>query len=80
MALAVKIELFKRGCFDFITVKDGKKHEKQERLCRSLQTMSTQSFCMVVVLVVLSRGLVLPGFFLCAFVIQVPNGLLVELS
>lgn len=28
MALAVKIELFKRGCFDFITVKDGKKHEK----------------------------------------------------
>ena len=42
--------------------------------------MSTQSFCMVVVLVVLSRGLVLPGFFLCAFVIQVPNGLLVELS
>ena len=30
MALAVKIELFKRGCFDFITVKDGLKHEKQE--------------------------------------------------
>ena len=29
MALAVKIELFKRGCFDFITVKDGLKHEKQ---------------------------------------------------
>ena len=72
MALAVKIELFKRGCFDFITVKDGKKHEKQEK--------ALQSFCMVVVLVVLSRGLVLPGFFLCAFVIQVPNGLLVELS
>ena len=30
MALAVKIELFKRGCFDFITVKDGLKHEKQD--------------------------------------------------
>lgn len=32
MALAVKIELFKRGCFDFITVKDGLKHEKQEQV------------------------------------------------
>lgn len=29
MALAVKIELFKRGCTDFITCMDGKKHEKQ---------------------------------------------------
>ena len=28
MALAVKIELFKRGCFDFITVKDGKEARK----------------------------------------------------
>ena len=27
--LAVKMELFKRGCFDFITCMDGKKHEKQ---------------------------------------------------
>ena len=38
MALAVKIELFKRGCFDFITVKDGKKHEKQEKALQWLQT------------------------------------------
>lgn len=36
MALAVKIELFKRGCFDFITVKDGKKHEKQEKALQIL--------------------------------------------
>ena len=36
MALAVKIELFKRGCFDFITVKDGKKHEKQEKALKIL--------------------------------------------
>lgn len=28
-ALAVKVELFKRGCFDFITDSDGKRHEKQ---------------------------------------------------
>lgn len=80
MALAVKIELFKRGCFDFITVKDGKKHEKQEKALQILTDNEHAEFCMVVVLVVLSRGLVLPGFFLCAFVIQVPNGLLVELS
>ena len=36
IALAVKIELFKRGCFDFITVKDGKKHEKQEKALQIL--------------------------------------------
>lgn len=29
LSLAVKVELFKRGCFDFITCKDGKRHEKQ---------------------------------------------------
>ena len=27
IALAVKIELFKRGWFDFITAKGGEKHE-----------------------------------------------------
>lgn len=31
-----KIELFKRGCFDFITVKDGLKHEKQEHALKIL--------------------------------------------
>lgn len=36
LALAVKIELFKRGCFDFITCKDGKKHEKQEEALQIL--------------------------------------------
>ena len=36
MALAVKMELFKRGCFDFITVSDGKKHEKQEKALQIL--------------------------------------------
>lgn len=30
LALAVKVELFKRGCYDFITCYEGKKHEKQE--------------------------------------------------
>lgn len=27
--LAVKMELWRRGCFDFITTRDGKRHEKQ---------------------------------------------------
>lgn len=36
MALAVKIELFKRSCFDFITCRDGKKHEKQDEALRIL--------------------------------------------
>ncbi len=30
-ALAVKIELFSRGCFDFITSRGGKMHEKQDQ-------------------------------------------------
>ena len=34
--LAVKIELWKRGCFDFITTLDGKKHEKQEQALKIL--------------------------------------------
>lgn len=29
LSLAVKVELFKRGCFDFITCRDGLRHEKQ---------------------------------------------------
>lgn len=29
LSLSVKMELFKRRCFDFITCKDGKRHEKQ---------------------------------------------------
>lgn len=70
IALAVKIELFKRGCFDFITVKDGKKHEKQEK---ALQILTDTEH--VELLVVLSLGQVLPGFFLCVYVIQDPNGL-----
>ncbi|HBG40242.1 MAG TPA: phage portal protein [Porphyromonadaceae bacterium] len=36
MALAVKIELFKRGCFDFITTLNGVKHEKQESALKIL--------------------------------------------
>lgn len=34
--LRIKVELFKRGIFDFITVRDGKKHEKQEQALRLL--------------------------------------------
>lgn len=34
--LATKIELFKRGDYDFITVIDGKKHEKQEQALQIL--------------------------------------------
>lgn len=41
MALAVKIELFKRGSFDFITSKDGKKHEKQDQALRILTDKET---------------------------------------
>ena len=29
LSLSVKMELFKRRCFDFITCKDGTRHEKQ---------------------------------------------------
>ena len=36
IALAVKIELFLRGCFDFITTREGKKHEKQDQALRIL--------------------------------------------
>lgn len=36
MGLAVKIELFKRGCFDFIVCRDGKKHDKQADALRIL--------------------------------------------
>ena len=41
MALAVKIELFKRGRFDFITSRDGKKHEKQDRALQILTDQET---------------------------------------
>ena len=69
MALAVKIELFKRGCFDFITVKDGLKHEKQE------PTMNTLNFCTEVLPGVQNHGRVRCGFCLCASVIPVQSGL-----
>ena len=36
MGLAVKIELFKRGCFDFIVCRDGKRHDKQADALRIL--------------------------------------------
>ena len=36
MSLAVKCELFKRGCFDFITCADGKEHEKQKEALKIL--------------------------------------------
>jgi hypothetical protein len=39
-ALAVKVELFKRGLFDFITVKEDKKHEKQGK---ALQILTSQN-------------------------------------
>lgn len=75
ITLAVKIELFKRGCFDFITVKDGKKHEKQEK---ALQILTDTEH------VELLYGGAAGGakswtgavcFFLCVFVILAPNGL-----
>ena len=31
LALAVKVELFRRGRFDFITSRDGKNHDKQQQ-------------------------------------------------
>lgn len=36
LSLAVKVELFKRGLFDFITCKDGKRHEKQGQALKIL--------------------------------------------
>ncbi len=40
----VAIELFKRGCFDFITVLKGKKHEKQEEALQILTDDKTEEF------------------------------------
>ncbi len=34
--LAVKMELWRRGCFDFITTRDGKRHEKQSQALQIL--------------------------------------------
>ena len=31
LALAVRVELFRRGRFDFITSRDGKNHDKQQQ-------------------------------------------------
>ena len=31
LALAIKVELFRRGRFDFITSRDGKNHDKQQQ-------------------------------------------------
>ena len=67
MALAVKIELFKRGCFDFITVKDGLKHEKQEHALKILTDNVLPG--------VQNHGRVRCGFCLCASVIPVQSGL-----
>ena len=74
MALAVKIELFKRGCFDFITVKDGLKHEKQEHALK-IPTMNTLNFCTEVLPGVQNHGRGRCGFCLCASVIPVQSGL-----
>jgi hypothetical protein len=35
-SLEIKVELFKRGCFDFITDADGKRHEKQAEALKIL--------------------------------------------
>ena len=67
MALAVKMELWRRGCFDFITTRDGKKHEKQSL---ALQILTDEDHVEI-----------LPfGCFLCAFAMLVLNGLLVVLN
>lgn len=80
MALAVKIELFKRGCFDFITVKDGKKHEKQEKALQILTDNEHAEFLYGGGAGGAKSWTGAAWLLLCAFVIQVPNGLLVELS
>lgn len=41
MALAVKMELFYRGCFDFITTKDGLCHSKQNQALQILTDNTT---------------------------------------
>lgn len=80
MALAVKIELFKRGCFDFITVKDGKKHEKQENALQILTDNEHAEFLYGGAAGGAKSWTGAAWLLLCAFVIQEPNGLLVELS
>ena len=42
--LQVKMEMFRRGLFDFITVRDGKKHVKQEMALQVLMDHSTSEF------------------------------------
>ena len=40
----IYIEKFKRGKFDFITVRDGQKHEKQEQALKILTDSTTKEF------------------------------------
>ncbi len=75
MALAVKIELFKRGCFDFITVKDGLKHEKQEHALKILTDNEHVELLYGGAAGVQNHGRVRCGFCLCASVIPVQSGL-----
>lgn len=42
--LQVKMEMFRRGLFDFITVREGKKHVKQEMALQVLMDHSTSEF------------------------------------
>lgn len=42
--LDIRIEAFKRGLFDFITVRDGRKHKKQEEALQILCNDNTEEF------------------------------------
>lgn len=40
----IYVEKFRRGNFDFITVQDGRKHEKQEQALQILTDKKTREF------------------------------------
>lgn len=42
--LIIRMEAFKRGLFDFITVRDGKRHEKQDQALKILTDEETEEF------------------------------------
>lgn len=44
VSLQVKMEMFRRGLFDFVTVRDGKKHVKQDMALRVLVDDDTSEF------------------------------------
>ena len=46
LSLAVKVELFKRGCFDFITCKDGKRSRRRREIMDGCRMVALYVSCL----------------------------------